>query len=83
LSVDRFIRSAVEHYAGLGDKIKEDLQKWVYQLRIEASVEVVQLADAEISMETYERTMLMEDRARMVLNMSLSDGRYSVDVRLA
>lgn len=65
----------------LDAKMKHDLQEWVYQLRIEASVEVVPLTDAEISMETYERTLLMEDRARMALNMTLSDTRVSVDVR--
>lgn len=60
--------------------MKEDLRKWVYQLRIEATVDVVDLGDAEISMSTYERTLQMEDRARLASTIT-APGLKLVDVR--
>uniref|UniRef100_A0A915JEN2 SLC12A transporter C-terminal domain-containing protein n=1 Tax=Romanomermis culicivorax TaxID=13658 RepID=A0A915JEN2_ROMCU len=63
--------------------MKEDLQRWVYQLRIDATVEVVELSDAEITMDAYERTMLMEDRARLALNLSMGGKKSSVDPVIA
>lgn len=53
-------------------KMKQDLQQWVYQLRIEASVDVVELADSTISAYTYERTLLMEERNKLALDLHLS-----------
>lgn len=53
-------------------KMKEDLQRWVYQLRIDASVDVVELADSTISAYTYERTLLMEERHRLAMDLHLS-----------
>uniref|UniRef100_A0A915IK21 SLC12A transporter C-terminal domain-containing protein n=1 Tax=Romanomermis culicivorax TaxID=13658 RepID=A0A915IK21_ROMCU len=53
-------------------KMKQDLQQWVYQLRIDASVDVVELADSTISAYTYERTLLMEERNRLAMDMHLS-----------
>lgn len=59
--------------------MKEDLQQWVYQLRIEATVDVVELSDADISVATYERTMQMEDRARLASSISSPGAKY-IDV---
>ncbi|KRX88902.1 Solute carrier family 12 member 5, partial [Trichinella pseudospiralis] len=53
-------------------KMKEDLENWVYQLRINASVDVVELADSTISAYTYERTLMMEGRTRLALDLHLS-----------
>lgn len=44
-------------------QMKQDLQQWIYALRIEArSVEVIELNDNDISEYTYERTVRMEQR---------------------
>ncbi|BFZ13287.1 hypothetical protein BsWGS_16326 [Bradybaena similaris] len=47
-------------------QIKEDLQTYLYQLRIEGVVEVVELAGDDMSAYVYERTMKMEERTRMI-----------------
>uniref|UniRef100_A0A914WPA5 Solute carrier family 12 member 6 n=1 Tax=Plectus sambesii TaxID=2011161 RepID=A0A914WPA5_9BILA len=52
--------------------MKEDLQKFVYQLRIDASVTIVEFSDPEISAYAYERTLQMEERAKIVREMNLS-----------
>ena len=43
--------------------------------RIEADVEVVEMADSDISDYTYERTLLMEQRNEMLKEMRVSDKR--------
>ncbi|XP_052817095.1 solute carrier family 12 member 7-like [Mya arenaria] len=60
-------------------QLKKDLQKFMYQLRIEAEVEVVELSETDISEYTYERTLEMEQRAEM-LN-KLKDRRESATQR--
>lgn len=61
--------------------MKEDLEKWVYQLRINAEVQVVELDVNTIAPYTYERTMVMEDRAKLALNLHLSDQELLHEVR--
>lgn len=39
--------------------MKEELQNWVYNLRIDCSVDVVELAESTISAYTYEKTLVM------------------------
>uniref|UniRef100_A0A914VHW9 Solute carrier family 12 member 6 n=1 Tax=Plectus sambesii TaxID=2011161 RepID=A0A914VHW9_9BILA len=53
-------------------KMKEDLQTFLYQMRIDASVMVVELTDQEISAYVYERTLQMEDRAKLVNDLHLT-----------
>ena len=43
--------------------------------RIEAEVEVVEMADSDISEYTYERTLIMEQRNEMLKEMKVSDKR--------
>ncbi|WP_369335391.1 hypothetical protein, partial [Halostella sp. PRR32] len=43
-------------------QMKDDLQKFLYQLRIEAEVYVIEMPDSDISDYTYERTLKMEER---------------------
>ncbi|XP_053401890.1 solute carrier family 12 member 6-like isoform X2 [Mercenaria mercenaria] len=50
-------------------QMKNDLQKFMYQLRIQADVEVVEMAESDITAYTYERTLIMEQRTEMLKNM--------------
>ncbi|GBN32211.1 Solute carrier family 12 member 4 [Araneus ventricosus] len=52
--------------------MKKDLAKFLYHLRIEADVEVVEMMDTDISAYTYERTLLMEQRTEILKQLKLS-----------
>ncbi|XP_043483393.1 solute carrier family 12 member 7 isoform X3 [Leptopilina heterotoma] len=51
--------------------MKKDLKKFLYDLRIEAEVEVVEMMNADISEYTYERTLQMEQRNQFLREMHL------------
>ncbi|XP_039996498.1 solute carrier family 12 member 6-like isoform X1 [Xiphias gladius] len=53
-------------------QMKKDLVAFLYHLRIEAEVEVVEMHDSDISAYTYERTLMMEQRSQMLRQMRLS-----------
>ncbi|PFX32292.1 TBC1 domain family member 31 [Stylophora pistillata] len=53
-------------------QMKKDLESFMYQLRIKAQVEVIEMMDQDISEYTYERTLLMEQRHQMLREMHLS-----------
>ncbi|XP_061816839.1 solute carrier family 12 member 6-like isoform X2 [Nerophis lumbriciformis] len=53
-------------------QMKKDLATFLYHLRIEAEVEVVEMHDSDISAYTYERTLMMEQRSEMLRQMRLS-----------
>ncbi|XP_060800074.1 solute carrier family 12 member 7-like isoform X2 [Neoarius graeffei] len=53
-------------------QMKKDLQVFMYQLRLNAEVEVVELHESDISAFTYERTLVMEQRSQMLKQMQLS-----------
>ncbi|XP_037537487.1 solute carrier family 12 member 7 [Nematolebias whitei] len=53
-------------------QMKKDLQMFVYQLRLDAKVEVVEMHDSDISAFTYEKTLVMEQRSQMLKQMHLS-----------
>ncbi|XP_014853063.1 PREDICTED: solute carrier family 12 member 7-like isoform X2 [Poecilia mexicana] len=53
-------------------QMKKDLQVFLYQLRLDAEVEVVEMHDSDISAFTYERTLKMEQRSQMLKEMHLS-----------
>nr|XP_033797832.1 solute carrier family 12 member 4 [Geotrypetes seraphini] len=53
-------------------QMKKDLKTFLYQLRIEAEVEVVEMHNSDISAYTYERTLMMEQRSQMLRQMRLS-----------
>ncbi|XP_072106881.1 solute carrier family 12 member 6-like isoform X1 [Mobula birostris] len=53
-------------------QMKADLATFLYHLRIEAQVEVVEMHDSDISAYTYERTLMMEQRSQMLRQMRLS-----------
>ncbi|CAJ0931424.1 unnamed protein product, partial [Mesorhabditis belari] len=50
-------------------KMQQELQKYVYQLRIDAKILIVELADPEISKNAFERTLLMEERTKFMQKM--------------
>ncbi|XP_067257049.1 solute carrier family 12 member 6-like isoform X1 [Chanodichthys erythropterus] len=53
-------------------QMKKDLATFLYHLRIDAHVEVVEMHDSDISAYTYERTLMMEQRSQMLRQMRLS-----------
>uniref|UniRef100_A0A7N6C164 Solute carrier family 12 member 7a n=1 Tax=Anabas testudineus TaxID=64144 RepID=A0A7N6C164_ANATE len=53
-------------------QMKKDLQMFLYQLRLDAVVEVVEMHDSDISAFTYEKTLVMEQRSQMIKQMQLS-----------
>jgi len=54
-------------------QMKKDLKTFLYHLRIEADIDVVEMHDTDISDYTYERTLLMEQRNEMLKEMRVSD----------
>uniref|UniRef100_A0A6Q2YAJ4 Solute carrier family 12 member 4 n=1 Tax=Esox lucius TaxID=8010 RepID=A0A6Q2YAJ4_ESOLU len=61
-------------------QMKKDLAMFLYQLRIEAEVEVVEMHDSDISAYTYERTLMMEQRSQMLRQMRLSSAEREREV---
>uniref|UniRef100_A0A671Q601 Solute carrier family 12 member 7-like n=1 Tax=Sinocyclocheilus anshuiensis TaxID=1608454 RepID=A0A671Q601_9TELE len=53
-------------------QMKKDLQMFLYHLRLNAEVEVVEMHDSDISAFTYEKTLVMEQRSQMLKQMQLS-----------
>ncbi|XP_042353485.1 solute carrier family 12 member 7-like [Plectropomus leopardus] len=53
-------------------QMKKDLQMFLYHLRLDAEVEVVEMHDSDISAFTYEKTLMMEQRSDMLKQMQLS-----------
>jgi potassium/chloride transporter 4/5/6 len=53
-------------------KMKRDLTTLLYQLRIDAEVDVIEMLDSDISAYTYERTLVMEERTKMLREMGLT-----------
>ncbi|XP_048576392.1 solute carrier family 12 member 6 isoform X1 [Nematostella vectensis] len=53
-------------------QMKKDLETFMYHLRIEAEVQVIEMVDNDISEYTYERTLVMEQRNQMLKQMHLS-----------
>ncbi|GFN93070.1 solute carrier family 12 member 4 [Plakobranchus ocellatus] len=52
-------------------QMKKDLQTYLYQLRIQADVDVVEMSNQDISAYTYERTLMMEQRTDMLTKIRL------------
>uniref|UniRef100_A0A914BUW3 Solute carrier family 12 member 6 n=1 Tax=Acrobeloides nanus TaxID=290746 RepID=A0A914BUW3_9BILA len=51
-------------------KLQQNLQDYVYQLRIDAKIKVVELSDPQISKTAFERTLLMEERRTIQRQMA-------------
>uniref|UniRef100_A0A8C5GP42 Solute carrier family 12 member 5-like n=1 Tax=Gouania willdenowi TaxID=441366 RepID=A0A8C5GP42_GOUWI len=53
-------------------QMKKDLTTFLYHLRIDAMVEVVEMHDSDISAYTYEKTLVMEQRSQMLKQINLT-----------
>ncbi|XP_028448380.1 solute carrier family 12 member 7 isoform X2 [Perca flavescens] len=62
----------VAHMDDNSIQMKKDLQMFLYQLRLDAVVEVVEMHESDISAFTYEKTLVMEQRSQMLKQMQLS-----------
>ncbi|TSM36097.1 Solute carrier family 12 member 5 [Bagarius yarrelli] len=51
---------------------KKDLTTFLYHLRIDAQVEVVEMHDSDISAYTYEKTLMMEQRSQILKQINLT-----------
>jgi len=58
-------------------KMKKDLKQFLYQLRIDAEVQVLEMHDSDVSGYTYERTVFMEQRNQMLQDMRVSKSSRS------
>ncbi|XP_071973870.1 solute carrier family 12 member 4 isoform X3 [Engystomops pustulosus] len=63
-------------------QMKKDLATFLYQLRIEAEVEVVEMNNSDISAYTYERTLMMEQRSQMLRQMRLTKTEQDHEAQL-
>uniref|UniRef100_A0A673W880 Solute carrier family 12 member 6 n=1 Tax=Salmo trutta TaxID=8032 RepID=A0A673W880_SALTR len=63
-------------------QMKKDLATFLYHLRIEADVEVVEMHNSDISAYTYERTLMMEQRSQMLRQMRLSKSDREKEAQL-
>ncbi|CAL9694263.1 unnamed protein product [Knipowitschia caucasica] len=63
-------------------QMNKDLATFLYHLRIEAEVEVVEMHDSDISAYTYERTLMMEQRSQMLRQMRLSKSDREKEAQL-
>ncbi|XP_037390715.1 solute carrier family 12 member 5 isoform X2 [Pygocentrus nattereri] len=53
-------------------QMKKDLTTFLYHLRIDAQVEVVEMQDSDISAYTYEKTLMMEQRSQILKQINLT-----------
>ncbi|KAG8565547.1 hypothetical protein GDO81_012902 [Engystomops pustulosus] len=53
-------------------QMKKDLTTFLYHLRINAEIEVVEMHDSDISAYTYEKTLVMEQRSQILKQMHLT-----------
>lgn len=58
-------------------QMKKDLKQFLYQLRIEAEIDVIEMHDSDVSAYTYERTLIMEQRNEMLHEMKVSKSARS------
>uniref|UniRef100_A0A8C3GCE0 Solute carrier family 12 member 7a n=1 Tax=Cyclopterus lumpus TaxID=8103 RepID=A0A8C3GCE0_CYCLU len=62
----------VAHMEDNSIQMKKDLQMFLYHLRLDAVVEVVEMHESDISAFTYEKTLVMEQRSQLLKQMQLS-----------
>uniref|UniRef100_A0A8C3CR34 Solute carrier family 12 member 7 n=1 Tax=Cairina moschata TaxID=8855 RepID=A0A8C3CR34_CAIMO len=63
-------------------QMKKDLQMFLYHLRLNAEVEVVEMFENDISAFTYEKTLMMEQRSQMLKQMQLSKNEREREAQL-
>uniref|UniRef100_A0A8D3DTI0 Solute carrier family 12 member 5b n=1 Tax=Scophthalmus maximus TaxID=52904 RepID=A0A8D3DTI0_SCOMX len=62
-------------------QMKKDLITFLYHLRIDAVVEVVELHDSDISVYTYEKTLIMEQRSQILKQMHLTKNEMEREIQ--
>ncbi|XP_029445785.1 solute carrier family 12 member 7 isoform X3 [Rhinatrema bivittatum] len=63
-------------------QMKKDLQMFLYHLRLDAEVEVVEMLENDIAAFTYEKTLVMEQRTQMLKQMQLSKNEREREAQL-
>uniref|UniRef100_A0A8C7ZZU8 Solute carrier family 12 member 5b n=1 Tax=Oryzias sinensis TaxID=183150 RepID=A0A8C7ZZU8_9TELE len=63
-------------------QMKKDLIMFLYHLRLDAVVEVVEMLDNDISAYTYEKTLVMEQRSQILKQMHLTKNEMEREVQL-
>ncbi|XP_036388906.1 solute carrier family 12 member 5b [Megalops cyprinoides] len=62
-------------------QMKKDLTTFLYHLRIDAQVEVVEMHDSDISAYTYEKTLVMEQRSQILKEMHLTKNEREREIQ--
>uniref|UniRef100_A0A3Q3XFE4 Uncharacterized protein n=1 Tax=Mola mola TaxID=94237 RepID=A0A3Q3XFE4_MOLML len=62
-------------------QMKKDLITFLYHLRINAEVEVVEMHDSDISAYTYEKTLVMEQRSQILKQMHLTKNEMEREIQ--
>eukprot|EP00731_Ephydatia_muelleri_P026279 Em0018g379a len=62
-------------------QMKRDLEKFLYQLRMQAEVHIIEMPDSDISAYTYERTLIMEQRNDLLTKLRLNKSEAKGDVQ--
>ncbi|CAD5218573.1 unnamed protein product [Bursaphelenchus okinawaensis] len=67
----------IAHIDENSTQMKEDLEKFLYHLRIEGQVFVIDMPESDISEYTYEKTLKMEERVKFLREMKARERRDS------
>ncbi|XP_049611686.1 solute carrier family 12 member 5b isoform X1 [Syngnathus scovelli] len=62
-------------------QMKKDVLTFLYHLRIDAQVEVVEMHDGDISAYTYEKTLVMEQRSQILKQMHLTKNEMEREIQ--
>uniref|UniRef100_A0A3Q3K6E2 Solute carrier family 12 member 5b n=1 Tax=Monopterus albus TaxID=43700 RepID=A0A3Q3K6E2_MONAL len=62
-------------------QMKKDLITFLYHLRFDAEVEVVEMHDSDISAYTYEKTLIMEQRSQILKQMHLTKNEMEREIQ--
>ncbi|XP_028848597.1 solute carrier family 12 member 5b isoform X2 [Denticeps clupeoides] len=62
-------------------QMKKDLLTFLYHLRLDAEVEVVEMQDSDISAYTYEKTLVMEQRSQILKEMHLTKNEREREIQ--
>ena len=60
-------------------QIKKDLVQYMYHLRIEAEVDVIEMPDSEISAYTHEKTLKLEEREQLLKDLKSKKENENID----
>lgn len=61
-------------------KIKNDLAQFLYFLRIEADVDVLEMTDSEISAFAYEKTLKLHEREKLIRDLKIKERKVENEV---